>query len=118
MSDRILYLGLLIINCVISALSQVLLKSVAGRQHKSFWHQYLNVRVIIAYILYAIVVVVNIYVMKFIPLTMAMPFSSALPFILGVLFGRMFFGEKIGLRKIIGSLLIVIGIIIAVIALY
>ena len=85
--------------------------SSASKEHSSFWRQYLNVRVIIAYMMYILVVVLNIFLLRYIPLVVAMPINGTLPFILSIFFGRIFFHEKITARKIVGSLLIIAGII-------
>ena len=114
MSDKIIYVLLLVFNCIVSAVSQVLLKSSARKEHASFWKQYLNVRVIVAYMMYIFVVVLNIYLLRYIPLIVAMPFNGTLPFILSIFFGRIFFQERITIRKIVGSLLIIGGIIVIV----
>ena len=71
----------------------------------------MNVRVIIAYMMYILVVVLNIFLLRYIPLVVAMPINGTLPFILSIFFGRIFFHEKITIRKIVGSLLIIAGII-------
>ena len=65
-----------------------------------------------AYVIYIIVLILNIYVMKYISMLVVAPFSGTLPFILSIFFGRIFFSEKITPRKFIGSLIIIFGIVV------
>ncbi len=111
MTEKLLFIGLLIVTCVMSAVSQVMLKKAAQKEYKSFIAQYLNFWVIISYMIFFIVVIGNIYVLKKLPMTVLGPIAETLPFILSIFFGRIFFHEKITTRKIVGSLLIIAGII-------
>lgn len=101
--------------CIISALSQVLLKKASQREYQSPIIKYLNPLVVIAYILFFCVVVFNTYLLKHIPLILASTFSSSLPFVLSFVNGRIFFDEKINKWKIVGGCLILVGIMIVVI---
>lgn len=114
MNSYFIYILLLIANCVISAISQILLKKAALKEYKGFIWQYLNVRVIVAYTLFFGVVVLNTYILKFLPLTVVNPLSESLPYVLSIISGYFFFEEKITWRKIVGALVIVCGIVIIV----
>lgn len=114
MNNKLFYILLLIVSCFISAISQVLLKKATQKEYSSFIKQYLNFLVIIAYLLFFTVVIVNIYILRFIPMTIMNPIAETLPYILSIVFGRLFFNEKITIKKIIGSMIIVLGIIILI----
>ncbi len=100
--------------CVLSAFSQVLLKKSAGKEYNSFLRQYLNFYVITGYVIYIVVLIVNIYILKFIPLSIMSAISESLPFLLSFISGRIFFNEKITKQKIIGGIIILCGIILLV----
>lgn len=110
MNNRVFYILLLILTCLISAVSQVFLKKAAQKDYSSFLRQYLNVQVVAAYIMFFLVIVGNTFVLKYIPLTVMNPIAETLPYILSIFFGYFFFNEKINIRKICGAVIIIIGI--------
>lgn len=110
MNNRLFYFLLLILTCLVSAISQVLLKKAAQKEYSSFLRQYLNIRVITAYVMFFFVIVGNTFVLKYIPLTVMNPIAETLPYILSIFFGYFFFNEKINIRKICGAVIIIIGI--------
>ena len=97
--------------CLLSAFSQVLLKKAAGKQYSNFLRQYLNIFVITGYFTYVVVLLVNVYILKFIPLSIMSAISESLPLLFSFISGRFFFNEKITKHKIIGGGLILCGII-------
>lgn len=114
MSNRILYILLLLVTCLISAVSQVMLKKAAQSEYKSFIWQYLNVRVVTAYVLFFFVLVANTFILKYIPMMVMNPIAETLPYILSIFFGYFFFNEKITIRKICGAIIIICGIVVLV----
>ena len=115
MNSKFFYVLLLVIICFVSAISQVLLKKAALKDYSSFIRQYLNVRVVLAYFLFFAVVVSSTYILRFVPMTVMSPIAEALPYVLSIVFGCIFFGEKITKVKIIGGFFIVAGICVIVI---
>lgn len=115
MSSKIIYILLLIGNCIISAISQILLKKAALKEYTSFISQYLNIDVIVAYALFFCVVILNTYILKFLPLTVVNSLSESLPYVFSIVSGGIFFSEKITLRKVIGTLFIISGILVVVV---
>lgn len=111
MNSEFFYILLLAITCFVSAVSQVLLKKAALKEYPSFLRQYLNVRVILAYFMFFAVVLANTYILRFIPMVVVSPVAETLPYVLSIVFGRIFFCEKITVRKICGAVIIIIGII-------
>lgn len=111
MRNKIVYILLLILMCFASAFSQVLLKKASQKEYKSFIEQYMNLFVVIGYSLYIIVLIVNAYILKFIPLSVQSSISESLPLILSLISGRIFFNERITKQKIIGGIFILLGII-------
>lgn len=115
MSDNFFYILLLVITCLVSAISQALLKKAALKDYPSFIRQYLNAKVVLAYSLFFAVVVANIYILRFVPMIVVSPIAETLPYALSIAFGCVFFGEKITKAKIIGALFIIAGICVIVI---
>lgn len=104
----------MILNAFLSAISQTLLKKSANINYNKFILQYLNVYVILGYMIFFIVLFINIYVIKKLNLSIVSVFSESLPYILSIISGYIFFKEKITKNKIVGALIIVIGIILMV----
>ncbi len=115
MNKYFIFIIFLIFSCLISAISQVLLKKSAQKQYNSFFKQYFNAYVIIAYLLFFIVVFANTYILRIIPMTIVNPIAETLPYIFSIIFGFFFFNEKITIRKILGSIIIIFGIIVLII---
>lgn len=115
MNDRILYILILIINCFASAISQILLKKAAQKNYDSFINQYLNIYVVFGHSIFFIVVVVNIYLLKVLPLIILNPIGEALPIILSFISGKVFFAEKFTLKKILGMIFVLLGIVFIII---
>ena len=105
------YIIILLINCIISAFSQVLLKKSSKMQYKSFIYEYLNIKVIVSYSIFVFVLMVNSWVLRYLPLVILAPIGEAFPFVLSVFAGVFFFNERITKKKIIGILLITCGIV-------
>ena len=102
---------ILMVNCIVCAYSQVLLKKSSNIKYKSFIYEYLNIRVIVSYSLFFAVLMVNSLLMRYLPLVILSPIAEAFPFILSIFAGFVFFNEKITREKIIGVLFISVGIL-------
>ena len=112
MKNRFIYTLLLIIMCIISAFSQVILKKASLNTYPRFLGQYLNPLVICGYSLFFLVVSVNIYILRFLPMTIMMTVSESLSPLLSFVTGHIFFREQITKGKLIGGFFIIIGIIV------
>lgn len=108
----ILYVFILIGNCIASAVAQLLLKKAASRSYASFFHQYLNIYVITGYGLYFFVLAIGIYILKYMPMSVYSAISEPLLLIMSTLIGRVFFKEAITKRKVAGVIFIITGIFI------
>lgn len=93
----------------ISSASQILLKKSAVSQHRSFLSQYLNPWVIAGYSLMLLSTLCTIYAYRGIAYKNGAVVES-LGYLLIMVLGRIFFGERITLRKVIGNGLILIGV--------
>lgn len=111
-SGKWLYVLILVANCVLSAFSQVLLKKASLKEYGSALRQYLNALVICGYGLFFVVLMVNVYLLRFLPLSVLNPVAETLPIVLSFVSGRLLFGERITVWKIIGGGLIMLGMIV------
>ncbi len=105
------YALVLLFGVFISAISQVLLKKEAMKEHASIIKEYLNPRVIIAYTIFFAATLLSIIAYKGIPLSMG-PVLEATSYIYIMFFGIKIFGEKINIKKIIALVLIISGIVV------
>lgn len=102
---------LLLVSIFISACSQILLKVAANRTYKSPKEEYLNIRVIVAYIIFLCSTLLTMLSLRFLPLS-RVPIIESLGYIFVTVLSRLILGEKINNTKIFGLFLILGGIIV------
>lgn len=95
----------------ISSCSQVLLKKGAAVKHSSFIQEYLDPRVISGYGLMVLSTLCTIYAYRGVAYKNGAVVES-LGYLIIMFLGRIFFGEKITVRKILGNLIILSGVIV------
>ena len=105
------YAALMLAGTFISAVAQVLLKKEAQVRHGSVIEEYLNPRVIIAYIIFFGATFLSIFAYRVVPLSMG-PILEATGYIWVTIFGVTIFREKMNKTKIIALGLIIVGIVI------
>lgn len=103
------YASLMLLGTFVSAVAQVLLKKEAQVRHESVMQEYLNPRVIIAYLIFFGATFLSIYAYKVVPLSMG-PILEATGYLYVTVFGAVIFKEKIGGMKIFALVLIIGGI--------
>ena len=103
------YALLLLTGTFIASVSQIILKKAALKTYNSKVQEYLNFPVISAYIIFVLTTLLSVLAYKGIPLSMG-PILEATSYIYITFFGVKIFGEKINKRKIIGLILILLGI--------
>ncbi len=111
MLDLILYSSILLLGVFISAVSQVILKKEAIKKHDTVSGEYLNTKVITAYVLFVGTTFLSIIAYKVVPLSMG-PVLESTSYLWITIFGVMFFNEKVTKRKIIALTMIICGIIV------
>ncbi|MGI6076692.1 MAG: EamA family transporter [Fastidiosipilaceae bacterium] len=99
------------ISAIFAALSQLLLKLSAGRTYKSSIGEYLNIRVISAYVLLGLSMLMNTYAFQTVDYKWG-PVIASTSYVYIMLLSYFVLKERMSTKKIIGSLLIVLGIII------
>ena len=102
-------LGLL--SVLVASFSQILLKKAAQKQQNNFIKKFLNVWVICGYILLFGSLFINTFVLRKLELKF-LPCITATSFFWVLLFSRIFLGERPSKNKIIGIIMIFIGVIV------
>jgi len=107
----IAYAAVYLFGVFISAVSQVLLKKEALKEHDNIIKEYVNPSVVFAYVLFFAATLMSIFAYKAIPLSLG-PILEATSYIYVVAFGALFFKERITKKKVCALSLIIIGIVI------
>ena len=95
----------------LTAVSQLLLKESANREHKNFLAEYLNWRVSLAYAIFFGVLLSNTYAYTRVDMKYG-SIIDTLAYVFVFLLSVFILHEKISKRKLIGNLLIIAGILI------
>ena len=103
--------GILILSVFIAAVSQILLKKSALKKYKSVIWEYLNPYVIVGYGLMFGSTILTIIALKGMAYS-NVPVIECLGYIFVMIMSRMFLGEKVTKKKIIGNGLIILGILV------
>ena len=111
MNHKLLFAGIYLLAVFISSLSQILLKKTAQEPHENVLAEYLDPRVVVAYVLFLGATFVTVLALKHVPVSLGTVLESA-----GYLFvtalGVTFLHEQVSKRKLIGLGVILAGIMI------
>lgn len=99
-------------SVLVAVVGQILLKTEAGREHATFLGKYLNVRVISAYVLMVVSLFLNAMALRDLPLSV-LPCITSTSFIWIIILSAVCFKEKPTVKKVVGALLIIVGIIVS-----
>lgn len=105
------YIILFLSAVFISSVSQIMLKKSADKTYDNAIKEYLNPWVVIAYGLFFGATLVTVLAYKYVPLSMGPILESTGYFFVTVL-GMIFLKEKVGKKKAVGLVVILVGIII------
>ncbi len=109
--NNYLYIGIFLISVFVSSVSQILLKISAGKTYDSKIKEYLNAPVIIAYGLFFLSTVVTVLAYKYVDLSLG-PVLEATGYIWVTLLGYLILKEKVSRKKLLGLIVIIVGIIV------
>lgn len=101
----------LILSVFIAAVSQIILKKSALKEYKSVINEYLNPYVITGYGMMVVSTVLTIIALRGMDYS-NVPVIECLGYLFVMFMSRIFLGEKITKRKIIGNLMIIVGIMV------
>lgn len=106
------YVLVFIFSVFISAVSQILLKISAKNKYDSAIKEYLNPKVIFAYGLFFGSLLLTILAYKGVPLSLG-PVLEATGYIWVTILGHIVLKENVNIRKIMGIIIIILGIVIS-----
>lgn len=104
-----IYLLLLLLSVVIASFSQILLKKSAKKEYDSVIREYLNPYVIIGYGMMVLSTITTILAYRGVEYKNG-PVIESSGYILIMILSYFFFQEKITRKKVIGNLLVLLGI--------
>ena len=104
-----LYALILLVSVFVSAVSQVMLKVSANREHASTVREYANPLVIGAYAMFVLSTLMTVYAYKEVPRSLG-PVLESTSYLYVTAFGALIFKEKVTPRKLVALALIVGGI--------
>ena len=104
-------ISLALLAHIIAAFSQLFLKISARRTYKAWWRSYLNFLVITAYAMFFGTTIINVFALKRIPMTLATALGATGQIFVPVV-SAIFLKEKITRERLVGMLMIVVGIIV------
>ncbi len=96
----------------VTAVSQILLKQSAMKEHGGLISQYLNVNVFLGYLLMMAALVMNIWAYRTVEYHLG-PLLNASSYIFVLIMGKLILKERVSRKALMGNLLILIGILIA-----
>lgn len=105
------YYLIAIFSGMLSSFSQILLKKSAQKEKESVIKEYLNLYVISGYAITALCMVLTIIAFKGMPFKYGAVLES-LTYLYIMVLSKMLLGEKLTKKKVIGNIIIVIGVII------
>lgn len=112
MSSTVLtFAALNLLGVFIGAVSQVMLKKSASREHESVAREYLNPLVIFAYVLFVGATLLSVLSYRGIPLSMG-PILDATGYLWVTLFGVTVFHERMNGKRLVALALIILGIVV------
>ncbi len=110
MSNEQLSIIIFLLSVLVSSVSQLLLKMSANRQYETRLAEYLNPKVIIAYVLFFGATLITVLAYQYVPLSLG-PVLESTGYIFVTLLGCFVLKEKIGKQKLVGMLVIIAGIL-------
>ena len=111
MNEKILFALIFVFGTFISSLSQIILKKSAQKEYPNKIKEYLNARVIFAYIVFFGATLCSVLAYTVIPLSLG-PILASAGYIFVAVLSWLFLKEKISKQKMIGISIVIIGIII------
>ncbi len=101
----------MILSAFITALSQIILKKSANREHRSIFFEYLNPYVVFSYVCYAGVLVLNVFIYTKVDYRFGVVINS-MSNVFVMLLSHILLKESITKKRIIGNAIIVCGILV------
>ena len=111
MNEKILFMLIFVFGVFISSASQIVLKKSAEKEYANKIREYLNPRVIFAYLVFFAATLCSIVAYKIITLSLG-PILESSGYLFVAVMSYLFLKEKISLKKMVGLSVIIAGIVI------
>ena len=111
MNSVLVFSGIYILGVIISSIAQILLKESANIERESKLKEYLNFKTIFAYGIFFGATLCTLFAYKYIPLTLGTILETS-GYVFIAIFSYLFLKEKIGKKKLIGLITIILGVLI------
>ena len=111
MNNIILYAIIYLFGVIISAFAQILLKKASSTSKKNIIKEYLNIKTISAYVIFLIATLCSVTAYKYLPLSYG-PILETLEYIFVAILSYFLLKEKIKKKKLIGLVIVLIGVFI------
>ena len=108
--NNIVFYILLIVSALVTAFSQILLKVSANKKYKNFISEYFNPFVIISYICFGVILILNVLIYTRIDYRFGVVINS-MSIVLIMILSTLILKEHLTRKRIIGNILIISGII-------
>ena len=113
MNEKLLYAGIIVFSTFISAVSQVMLKKAAMKNHETRLGEYLNPLVIGAYLIFVVSTFLTVYSYRGLEVSQGTLLETT-GYLFIFAFDVIIFHERMTPKKILGTALILAGIAVAV----
>ena len=110
--DKFLYVVIFLGAVLISSIAQIVLKASSGKKYENIIREYLNPMVMGAYIVFFGATLISTFAYREIPLSLG-PILESSGYVYVTILSFMFLQEKISTKKLVGNVLIILGIIIS-----
>lgn len=111
MNRVLVFSGIYILGVFVSSIAQILLKKSANIERENKLKEYLNFKTIFAYGIFFGATLCTLFAYKYIPLTMGTILETT-GYIFITVLSYFFLKEKISKKKLIGLIIIIIGVLI------
>lgn len=115
MKDTTIYGALIVFSTLISSVSQILLKKAAMKAYPSRIREYLNAAVIFAYLVFGLSAVMTAYSYRGLEVSLGTLLETS-GYLFVFAFDVLVFHQKVTVKKAVGTLLIIGGILLTVLA--
>ena len=105
-----LFFSIALCSVIIAGISQIILKRAALKSYDKWYQSYLNFPVIFAYFLFFLSTVCSVIALRRLPLSLS-PMWQSMGQIFVALLSYFFLKEKMTGKKILGIIIIIIGIV-------
>ena len=111
MNKVLIYSSIYLLGVIVSAFAQILLKTSANIERENKIKEYLNFKTIFAYGMFFGATLCSVFAYKYVPLSMG-PILGTTEYIFVALLSYWLLKEKIGKKKLIGLVTIIIGVLV------